>query len=86
MRTATLKLEIEVLEDGSYMATAPEIRSLVAWGETMQDAIENAGHVARALLASFRDHGDPVPAALAALEAGDETPKKIEVLLPVEAA
>jgi predicted RNase H-like HicB family nuclease len=86
MRTARLKLEIEPLCEGGFMVTSPEVPQLVAWGASMDEAMRNAGDVARSLLSSLREHADPVPAALAALDDADDLPKKIEVLLPVEAA
>ena len=45
-------------------ATSDDLPGLVAQGRTVQEAVEIAQDVATKLLHSYRDHGDPAPAAL----------------------
>lgn len=59
-----VQMHIEQVEGGSYLATSDELAGLVAQGRTVQEAVEIAQDVARRLLESYREHGDPVPAAL----------------------
>lgn len=59
-----VRLHIEQVEDGSYLATSAELPGLLAQGRTVQETVEIAQDVARRLLESYREHGDPVPAAL----------------------
>jgi len=57
-------LHVEQVEGGSYLATSAELPGLVAQGRTVQETVEIAQDVARRLLESYREHGDPIPAAL----------------------
>lgn len=58
-----VRLHIEQVEDGSYLATSDELPGLVAQGRTVQESVEIAQDVARRLLESYREHGDRIPAA-----------------------
>ena len=59
-----LRLHVEQVEDGSFLATSEELSGLVTQGRTVQETVEIAQHVAKRLIESYRDHGDPVPASL----------------------
>lgn len=59
-----VRLHIEQVEDGSYLATSDELPGLVAQGRTVQESVEIAQDVARRLLESYREHGDRIPPAL----------------------
>lgn len=56
-----VKLHIEALEEGSYLATSPVLPGLVAQGRTIAETIEIAHDVARKLIESFEEHGDALP-------------------------
>jgi predicted RNase H-like HicB family nuclease len=56
-----LKLHIEVLEEGGYVATSPLLPGLVAQGRTLSETMEIAHDVARKLIESYEEHGDPLP-------------------------
>jgi antitoxin HicB len=56
-----LKLHIEALEEGGFVATSPDLPGLVAQGRTMAETMEIAQDVARKLIESFEEHGDPLP-------------------------
>ena len=59
-----LKLHIEILEEGGYLATSPDLPGLVAQGRTLSEAIEIAHDVARKLIESYEEHGDPLPPSI----------------------
>jgi predicted RNase H-like HicB family nuclease len=59
-----LRVHIEQVEDGSYLATSDELPGLVAQGRTIQETIEIAQDVAKRLMESYREHGDAIPDGL----------------------
>jgi len=59
-----LKLHLETLEEGGYVATSPDLPGLVAQGRTLSETIEIAQDVARKLIESYEEHGDPLPAGI----------------------
>ena len=59
-----LRLHIERLPEGKYLATTDALPDLLAQGDTLDQAIEFARDVARKLLESYREHGDPIPSSL----------------------
>ncbi|MBI4689221.1 MAG: type II toxin-antitoxin system HicB family antitoxin, partial [Nitrospirae bacterium] len=56
-----LKLHIEELDEGGYVATSPDMPGLVAQGRSISETLEIAHDVARKLIESFEEHGDPLP-------------------------
>ena len=56
----TIHLKVLKVENGQYLAESDDIPELVAQGRT----IEIAQDVARKLIDSYEEHGDPVPASL----------------------
>ncbi len=60
-------MRVEQVEDGQFLATSADLPGLVAQGRTVEDALGIAGDVARQLLASCREHGDPVSSGLRVL-------------------
>ena len=61
------------------MATSPDVPGLVAEGRTIAEAAEIAQDLARKIVESCLDHGDPVPPALAAI-AGD---RPVDLTIPI---
>ena len=57
-----IRLEVEKLAEGGYIATSPDVRGLVAQGRTLTETVEIAQDVARKILESCLEHGDPLPA------------------------
>jgi predicted RNase H-like HicB family nuclease len=45
-----IKLHIEALEEGGYIATSNEVQGLIAQGRTVQETLQIAEDVARRLL------------------------------------
>lgn len=64
MSEILLPLHIEHLPEGVFLATSDSLPGLVAQGRTVEETIEIARDVARKLIESFREHGDPLPATL----------------------
>lgn len=66
MSELILSINIEPLEEGGYLATSNDLQGLIAQGRTMAETIEIAQDVARKLIESYLEHGDPLPPKLAA--------------------
>ena len=64
MQEILLELAIQPLQEGGYLATSPELAGLVAQGRTLAETLEIAQDVARKLIESYQEHGDPLPATL----------------------
>ncbi len=64
MSEVVIKLHIEPLEEGGYLATSEDLPGLVAQGRTIAETIEIAQDVARKLVESYQAHGDPLPPGL----------------------
>ena len=60
----TIHLSIESLPEGQFLATSDELPGLVAQGRTIAETIDIARDVARKLLESYVEHGDPLPGSL----------------------
>ena len=59
-----LHLQVRQLETGEYLATSDDLPGLVAQGRTVAEAVEISQDVARKLIESYREHGDPLPESL----------------------
>jgi len=64
MYEAVIKLHIERLPEGLYLATGEDVPDLLAQGRTIAETIEIARDVARKLVESYIEHGDEIPPAL----------------------
>lgn len=79
MDEATIRLHLESLDGGGFVATSPDVPGLVAEGRTISEAAEIAQGLARKILESCLEHGDPVPPALATLVGN----ASVDLLVPV---
>jgi antitoxin HicB len=70
MEEIAIRLHIEPLPEGGYVATSQDVPGLVAEGRSITEAMEIAQDLARKIVESCLDHGDPVPAALSKLVSG----------------
>ncbi len=76
-----LPVQIEPLEEGGFLATSVDLPGLVAQGRTRAETIEIAQDVARKLIESHLEHGDPLPEAIrAALNRSDA---KVTISIPI---
>jgi len=79
MSETVIKLHIEHLkEDVGYVATCDALPGLVAQGRTIGETMEIAQDVARKLVESYVEHGDPLPPGLKHVQK-----KGLEVSIPV---
>lgn len=70
MSEAAIRIHVEPLEEGGYLATSPDVPGLVAEGRSIVEAVEIAQGLARKIAESCREHHDPLPPALARLVDG----------------
>jgi len=61
---AAIRLHLEPLEEGGYLATSPDVPGLVAEGRSITEAVEIAQGLTRKIFESCIEHGDPLPPAL----------------------
>jgi predicted RNase H-like HicB family nuclease len=78
MKEVLLAIHIEALPEGGFLATSDELPGLVAQGRTVAETIEIAQDVARKLIESYHEHGDPLPSSLQT-----SAPATVEVRIPV---
>ncbi len=78
MKEVLLSIRLEELPEGGYLATSDDLPGLVAQGRTIAETLEIAQDVARKLVESYREHGDPLPPAL-----GNGTIAGVDVRIPV---
>jgi antitoxin HicB len=80
MNEASIRLHIELLDEGGFLATSPDIPGLVAEGRSITEATEIAQGLARKIAESCIEHGDPLPSALVSLS-GENV--GVDLLVPV---
>jgi len=64
MDECLIPIKIEPLKEGGFLATSSVLQGLVAQGRTIAETMEIAQDVARKLIESCHEHGDPVPVGL----------------------
>lgn len=80
MDEVTIRLHIEQLDEGGYLATSPDVPGLVAEGRSIMETTEIAQGLARKIVESCLEHGDPLPPAFAQAPASS-----FDLLIPVSA-
>ena len=60
VREVLLSIHVEALPEGAFLATSDELPGLVAQGRTVAETLEIARDVARALVESYQEHGEPL--------------------------
>ncbi len=71
-----IPISIEYLKEGEYLATSPVLQGFIAQGRT----IEIAEDVARKIIESCIEHGDPLPENL---PIGTSPNFKLDINIPV---
>ncbi|HEX4415545.1 MAG TPA: type II toxin-antitoxin system HicB family antitoxin [Lacipirellulaceae bacterium] len=79
MSEAAIRLHVEPLEEGGFVATSPDVPGLVVEGRSLVEVAEIAQDVARKIAESCREHGDPLPPALVGLDSD----KPIDFTIPI---
>jgi antitoxin HicB len=64
MKEILLKIHLEELPEGVFLATSEELPGLIAQGWIIAETVEIAQDVARKLIESYQEHGDELPPAL----------------------
>lgn len=75
---AMIRLHIEPLAEGGYVATSRDVPGLVAEGRSITEAAEIAQGLTRKIVETCIEHGDPLPPALARLRK-----PPLDLLIPV---
>jgi predicted RNase H-like HicB family nuclease len=83
MNEILIPLTIEPLEEGGYLATSPIWEDLLAQGRTIAETLEIAQDVARKLLESYLEHGDPLPKAVTQAVTQTQPPFSVQIAVPV---
>lgn len=60
-----IRLRVEAVGDGVYVATSPDVPGLVAEGRSVTEAVEIAQGLSRKIVESCLEHGDPLPPVFA---------------------
>ena len=76
MNETTIRLRIEKLSEGGFLATSVDVPGLVAEGRSVAETAEIAQGLARKIAESCIEHGDPLPPALADLVEPEPTSPK----------
>ncbi len=76
-----IKIQIERLDEGGYLATSEDFEDLMAQGNTIEETLELARDVAEKLIESYTAHGDPLPKAII-----KRVPEKTVFAVPVKSA
>ena len=79
MPEAAIRLHIEPLREGGFLATSPDVPGLVAEGRSIVEATEIAQGLVRKIIESCLEHGDPLPPALSKVPSGGA----LDLLIPV---
>jgi antitoxin HicB len=59
-----LPLVMEPQPEGGYTVTCPLLPELITEGDSVQEAVANAGDALTAIIEAFQDLGRPLPAVL----------------------
>ena len=62
-----LRIEVEVEEDGRFLASVPEMPGVMAYGGTQEEAVRKVKAVALQSLADMIESGEEVPDSLKTL-------------------
>ena len=79
MTEVAIRLHIEPLDEGGYVATSPDVPGLVVEAQTMIEVAEVARKLTRTIAESCLEHGDPLPPALSEVVGGSA----IDLVIPV---
>jgi len=79
MDEVAIRLHVEPLEEGGFLATSPDVPGLVAEGRSIVEAVEIAQGLTRKIVESYLEHVDPLPPSLSQL-AGNHA---LDCVIPV---
>lgn len=73
-----IRVRVQTLKKGAYLGTSPDVPGLVAEGRTVAETVEIAQGLARKIVESCVEHGDPLPPVFRAKQRSNK-----EFLVPV---
>jgi len=73
-----LPVEIQLLEEGAYLATSTALPGFLVQGKTVEGVLRLSPEVAQSLIEAMKEKGIPLPQALQSIE----LPFHIELLVP----
>ena len=79
MSESAIRLVVERLDEGGYVATSPDVQGLVVQGQTLLEIEEYARDVARKIYESCVEHNDPIPVAMQHAYSGE----KLDLTIPI---
>ena len=56
-----VQIEVETEADGRFLAEAPELPGVMAYGRTRQEAVRKVQSLVLRVIADRLDHGEPAP-------------------------
>jgi len=77
-----IRVRVESLRGGRYLGTSPDVPGLVAEGRSRSETIEIAQGLARKIVESCREHGDPLPAAFRKYRHDPAREFRVPVMMP----
>lgn len=77
---ATIRVRVEKLKGGRFLGTSPDVPGLVAEGRSIAETVEIAQGLARKIVESCLEHGDPLPAVF---RKKSQTTREYKVPVPV---
>lgn len=75
-----IRLKIEKLPEGLFLATSEDLPGLLAQGRAIAETLEIAQDVARKLIESYVQHGEKLPESIS-----NGLPSEFDVCIPVAA-
>jgi len=85
MAEVLIAVKIEPLDEGGYLATSNKLQGLVAQGRTLAETMEIAQDVARKLIESCIEHGDPLPPTVTAALRKRQRATRVRIPVGLEA-
>ncbi len=82
MKQYLLKVEVEPLEEGGFLAICPDLQGCHAEGDTIAEALENVEDMARIIIEFCIEKGFPLPPELSGAEG--QAVVKAELVVRVE--
>lgn len=80
MNAVTIRLHVEKLPEGVYLATSEDVPGLIAQGNTLKETLEIAQDLTRLIYECCIECGDPIPDALVGLS---DDFSQIDLCIPV---
>jgi antitoxin HicB len=65
-----IRLQLEPLEEGGYVATSPDVPGLVVMGDTLGEIADIARGSIQVIIDSYLEWNEPLPPALAIVHVG----------------